>query len=112
MTRLPIEQRKELLESALGNNTGRVRPSSGLEGEPVTLIAVIQSHGLEGIVTKRKGSQYEPGKRSGTWPKYKCGLRESFIIGGYIPIRGTGVDIGALLVGHYDFVRSFVNPAV
>jgi bifunctional non-homologous end joining protein LigD len=76
-----------------------VRLSSGLEGEPAALISVIQAYGLEGIVAKRKGSQYEPGKRSGTRLKYKCGLRESFIIGGYIPIRSTGVDIGALLIG-------------
>ena len=33
---------------------------------------------------------------------YKCGVRESFVIGGYIPIRSTGSDVGALLVGYYD----------
>jgi bifunctional non-homologous end joining protein LigD len=102
LTRLPIEQRKELLASALNNAPARLRLSAPLEGEPATLIAVVQAHGLEGLVAKRKRSCYEPGKRSGTWLKYKCGLRESFVIGGYIPIRTTGVGIGALLVGYYD----------
>lgn len=102
LTHLPIEQRKELLESVLSNATARVRLSAPLEGEPTILLAAVQSHGLEGIVAKRKGSQYEPGKRSGLWLKYKCGLRESFLIGGYIPIRSTGDGVGALLVGHYD----------
>src|SRR5262245_15118652 len=102
LTRLPIEQRKELLASALNNAPARLRLSEPLEGEPANLIAVVQTHGLEGLVAKRKGSHYEPGRRSGTWLKYKCGLRESFVIGGYIPIRSTGVGIGALLVGYYD----------
>jgi bifunctional non-homologous end joining protein LigD len=73
-----------------------------LEGEPTTLIAVVRAHGLEGLVAKRKRSCYEPGKRSGTWLKYKCGLRESFLIGGYLPMRTTGVGIGSLLVGYHD----------
>jgi bifunctional non-homologous end joining protein LigD len=99
LTRLPIEQRKELLASALNNAPARLSLSAPLEGEPATLIGVVQAHGLEGLVAKRKGSHYEPGKRSGTWLKYKCGLKESFVIGGYIPIRTSGVGIG---VGCYD----------
>jgi bifunctional non-homologous end joining protein LigD len=66
------------------------------------VLATIQAHGLEGIVAKRKGSLYEPGERSGTWVKFKCGIKESFVIGGYIPVRSTGVDVGALLVGRHD----------
>src|SRR5215468_4017785 len=41
-------------------------------------------------------------KRSGAWLKYKCALREWFAIGGYLPIRTTGVGIGALLLGYHD----------
>ena len=82
VTRLPIEQRKELLESALNNVPARVRLSSPLEGDPATLIAAVQAHGLEGIVAKRKGSLYEAGKRSGTWVQFKVGVKESFVIGG------------------------------
>ena len=66
------------------------------------MLQAIQSHGLEGIVAKRKGLRYEPGKRSGSWIKYKCGLKQSFLIGGYMPIRSTGVDLGALVVGYRD----------
>ncbi len=29
-------------------------------------------------------------------------LRETFVIGGYLPIRTTGVGIGSLLVGYHD----------
>ena len=46
-----------------------------------------------------RGSRYEPGKRSGTWLKYKCGVTATFLIGGYTPERGTGIGLGALLVG-------------
>lgn len=107
VTRLPIEERKVLLESALSSASARVRLSSPLEAEPETLLAAIKAHGLEGIVAKRKGSKYEPGKRSGTWLKYKCGLSESLVIGGYIPIRSTGVGVGALLVGQNDSNGNF-----
>src|SRR5207247_487024 len=50
LTRVPIEERKDVLESALSNAPVRVRLSSPLEGEPAALIAAIQAHGLEGIV--------------------------------------------------------------
>jgi len=50
------------------------------------------------LIAKRKGSIYEPGKRSGAWLKYKLNRAQEFVIGGYI-LGGKPFD--ALIVGCY-----------
>ncbi len=40
-----------------------------------------------------------PGRQ---WAAESNPCPQSFLIGGYIPIRSTGVGVGALLVGHTD----------
>jgi bifunctional non-homologous end joining protein LigD len=35
------------------------------------------------VITKRKTSIYEPGKRSDAWLKYKTNKSQEFVIGGY-----------------------------
>jgi ATP-dependent DNA ligase len=35
------------------------------------------------IVCKRAGSIYEPGLRTDAWLKYRIGLEQEFVIGGY-----------------------------
>ena len=38
--------------------------------------------GVEGLIGKRAGSQYEAGKRTGSWIKLKLYLEQEFVIGG------------------------------
>jgi bifunctional non-homologous end joining protein LigD len=59
--------------------------------------------GLEGIMSKKLDSPYEPGRRSGAWVKVKNRYRQEFVIGGWLEGEGkrTGYP-GALLVGYYD----------
>jgi len=54
---------------------------------------------MEGIIAKRKGSIYEPGKCSGSWLKYKIKKSQEFVIGGYT-MGGNPFD--ALIVGCYE----------
>src|SRR4029077_16883064 len=63
-----------------------------------------QAHklGLEGLIGKRSGSRYEPGKRSGAWIKIKLHQEQEFVIGGYIEPEGSRKYFGALLVGFYE----------
>jgi bifunctional non-homologous end joining protein LigD len=49
--------------------------------------------------SSRKGSIYEPGKRSGAWLKYKIKKSQEFVIGGYT-MGGNPFD--ALIVGCYE----------
>jgi len=56
---------------------------------------------LEGIVSKRRDSEYKSG-RSDAWVKTKCVLRQEFVIGGFTDPEGARQGIGALLAGYYD----------
>ncbi|NUP01374.1 MAG: hypothetical protein HOW59_25965 [Nonomuraea sp.] len=59
--------------------------------------------GLEGVVCKRLGSPYRPGRRSGEWTKVKNVSAAEVVIGGWRPGGGrrSGM-IGSLLLGAYD----------
>ncbi|NUS06765.1 MAG: hypothetical protein HOV97_29890 [Nonomuraea sp.] len=59
--------------------------------------------GLEGVVCKRLGSPYRPGRRSGEWTKVKNVSAAEVVIGGWQPGGGrrSGM-IGSLLLGAYD----------
>ena len=47
-------------------------------------------------------SKYEPDKRTGAWSKFKIGLEQEFVIGGYTRGQGSRSAFGALIVGYYD----------
>lgn len=53
---------------------------------------------VEGVIAKRKGSPYEPGRRIGAWLKYKLNQSQEFVVGGYT----AGNPFDALIVGCYD----------
>ncbi|GAA3658430.1 hypothetical protein GCM10022224_022290 [Nonomuraea antimicrobica] len=59
--------------------------------------------GLEGVVCKRMGSPYRPGRRTGEWTKVKNVSTVEVVIGGWKPGGGrrSGM-IGSLLLGAYD----------
>jgi bifunctional non-homologous end joining protein LigD len=59
------------------------------------------SEGWEGVVAKRRDSQYEQ-RRSPHWQKMKCEASQELVIGGFTEPRGTRVGLGALLVGYFD----------
>lgn len=83
MTR-PIEERKECLRRLLPSD-GPLRLSEFVECDPDVLVDFARENRLEGIVAKRRGSSYEPGKRSGAWTKFKTHQTAEFLIGGYLP---------------------------
>ena len=58
--------------------------------------------GFEGIVAKRLGSPYEPGRRSPHWLKIKSTHTAEFVIGGYTQGKGARDPLGALLLGYWD----------
>lgn len=91
----PIEERKERLRKLLPKQ-GPLRLSDFIDCDAETLVAFAKENRLEGIVAKRTGSCYEPGKRSGAWTKFKTYQSAEFFIGGYLPGR-NGVE--SLAVG-------------
>ena len=59
------------------------------------------SEGWEGVIAKRRDSQYEH-RRSKQWLKMKCENKQEFVVGGFTDPQGARVGLGALLVGYYD----------
>jgi len=96
--RLPIEKRRELLADALAKVEYPVLRSTPFDAKPADLIRAATALGFEGIIAKRKGSTYEPGRRNGAWLKYKINRSQEFVIGGYT----LGNPFDALMVGCYE----------
>jgi hypothetical protein len=64
----PIEKRKERLRELIAAS-GTLRLFEFVECDPEALVTFARENRLEGVVAKRLGSRYEPGKRSGAWAK-------------------------------------------
>ena len=78
LTKLPLAQRKALLEKALPNDNSTVRFSASLSGDPQALLEQVRRRGLEGLIGKKVDSIYEPGQRSGAWIKIKVIQQQEF----------------------------------
>jgi len=93
----PLEQRRQRLPAIVAGTS--VLLSEPLPGTPDEIARAVRGLGLEGIVAKRAGSRYEPGRRSGAWIKVRFNLRQEFVVGGYKP---AGDAFDSLLTGYYD----------
>jgi bifunctional non-homologous end joining protein LigD len=97
----PYEERREVLDG-LGLDGPHWRAPRNHVGDGAALWQLVQSRDLEGIVAKRLGSPYRPGKRSREWAKVRNRRGQEFVIGGWMPGEGSrGGRVGSLLVGHY-----------
>jgi bifunctional non-homologous end joining protein LigD len=101
-TTLPYESRRHILESLAVQGPNWQTPSIHV-GEGVALLEASRKLGLEGLVAKKLGSHYEPGKRSGAWLKIKNWQVSRFVVGGYVEDK-QGYDgwLGSLLLGRVE----------
>ncbi len=100
---LPYEQRRTALaELELHGDHVRTPPNfTGVDGEAV-LHAADQA-GLEGVVAKRLGSPYRPGRRSADWTKVPLvRTQEVIVIGSKQGAGRRAGTIGSLLLGVFD----------
>lgn len=95
LTSLPLAERREILEG-LDLGGWQVPPTYD---DGVMLREATLAQGLEGIVSKRLSSRYEPGVRSRHWLKFAHRHRFSFVVGGWRPQEGTQDRLASLLVG-------------
>jgi len=98
-----LVDRRALLEGALiqAKASSRVRFSAEFGNDPEGLVVAACKIGLEGVIGKRRDSQYVS-RRSPEWIKLKCGQRQEFVIGGYTDPKGSRTGVGSLLLGTYD----------
>jgi len=97
LTRLPLAERRATLE-ALDLASERVQVPAWYDDGAMLLEATDQQ-GLEGIVSKRLSSRYEPGQRSNHWLKFPHRRRTSWVVGGWRPETDSTSRLGAVLVG-------------
>jgi len=94
---LPLEQRRSLLAGL------PLRPP--LQRVPTLEHPKPWEHacreGWEGVIAKRRDSQYEH-RRSPHWLKMKCEASQELVVGGFTDPQGGRVGLGALLVGYFD----------
>ncbi|HEX9823705.1 MAG TPA: non-homologous end-joining DNA ligase [Actinomycetota bacterium] len=101
LTKEPLEERRRLLEE-VATATGSLGLTYYVDGEGKHLFEGARDLGYEGIVAKRLGSTYLPGKRSKDWRKVKAVNRQDCVILGWTPGEGARGDaFGALLVGAF-----------
>jgi bifunctional non-homologous end joining protein LigD len=102
LTGEPLEERSRILARLLRKSGPLVRASPVFKVEPSALFEQARRNGLEGIIAKRPGSPYEPGRRSGAWLKCKVLAEQEFVIGGFTAPQRSRRHFGAILVGYYE----------
>src|SRR6267143_730872 len=98
----PYTGRRKKLEALKLRGNSWQTPPYEKDGGGATLDASRKA-GLEGIMGKKLGSHYEPGRRSGVWVKVKNRMGQELVIGGWLEGEGKRRGLpGSLLVGYYD----------
>jgi bifunctional non-homologous end joining protein LigD len=97
LTRLTLDERRAILGTL--KFAAPVRRSKELKGETPWTQAC--SDGWEGVIAKRRDSQYEH-RRSPHWLKMKCEATQELVIGGFTDPQGKRKGLGALLVGYFE----------
>jgi bifunctional non-homologous end joining protein LigD len=97
LTGRPLEERRARLETLGVEGTGWQVPATYDDGR--MLLAATEQQGLEGIVSKKRGSLYVPGRRSADWLKFPHRPTLSYVVGGWRLETDSESRLGALLVG-------------
>jgi bifunctional non-homologous end joining protein LigD len=99
LTGLPLEERRGLLEGVVERDE-RLEVVTHVEREGKAFVEAARGLRLEGVVAKKKGSRYEPGRRTPNWRKIKLTNTQDCVILGWTRGEGSrGQTFGALLVG-------------
>ncbi len=100
-TGLGLVDRKSLLnEVIIPNESVRLLPFSD---NGIALSEATKKEGLEGIMSKRKSSTYQAGKRSNDWLKIKNFIEETFTIYGVMKGENRRDNtFGSLILGKFN----------
>ncbi|GAB6899731.1 hypothetical protein JCM9957A_28210 [Kineosporia succinea] len=90
------QERREVLEGLDPGGRWQISPVYDDVG---LLVHATLEQGLEGVVAKRRGSEYRPGVRSSDWRKLAHRRVQSVVVGGWRPEINDRGTIGALLIG-------------
>jgi bifunctional non-homologous end joining protein LigD len=76
-----------------------IRFSETIPASAAELIRAVREQGLEGVIAKRRGSTYQPGRRSGAWVKMRVNQGQELVIGGFVP---APKNFDSIVVGYYE----------
>jgi bifunctional non-homologous end joining protein LigD len=116
---LSLEARKRVLERvfAAAAEDPRLKLHPTFE-DGVELFRLCREKGLEGVISKRKGSRYRSGDdgreppRTSDWIKVKCELESDLVVIGWTEGEGRRRSMGALDLGAYKGGRWVVAGSV
>jgi bifunctional non-homologous end joining protein LigD len=95
----PYEQRRALLDALALDRDSLIVPPA-FPGQPSEVTEASRQLGLEGVILKRLGSHYHPGRRTDAWLKVKHVITASVLIGGWLPGSGWRAHLaGSILAG-------------
>ena len=95
----PLIERKEVLKELVANS--QVIKYSDHFNDGLLLFEHVKNIGMEGVVAKRKDSQYIPDDRSKRWLKVATENRQEFVIGGWVESEKRNT-FRTLLFGAYE----------
>ncbi len=98
----PLEERRRRLRELIDHRQKVVQFSESFD-DGDALYRAAQNERFEGIIAKKRDSQYLPGKRSREWLKVKTHGRQEFVIAGYTLGQGRRSGrFGSLVLGHWQ----------
>ncbi|MER9742513.1 ATP-dependent DNA ligase [Mesorhizobium sp. M0187] len=95
----PVEDRREILRALIPDG-GRIQFSEAMPGTGDVVFHLVDQAGLEGIVSKRKGSKYRSGPTT-NWRKIKCYAEKEMDIVGVLREPGKPAMVLMADKGHY-----------
>ncbi|ADU36989.1 DNA ligase D [Variovorax paradoxus] len=102
LRQVPLRDRRQLLHDFLAEKASEhVRFSANFEADPTSLLRSACQMEMEGVIAKRADAPYVS-RRSETWLKLKCKLRQEFVICGYTDRTDEADQVGSLLLGVHD----------
>lgn len=101
LKQLPLTQRREILRAILPE-TETIQISRDFDTSGPEFLEAAKKMGLEGIMAKRKDSQYHVKDRTSDWLKIKANKRQEVVIGGFTRNEDTAKPFSSLLVGVYE----------
>lgn len=97
--KLPLTKRKKLLKKLLGRNK-IIRYCDHVETNGIAFLDKAREKGLEGIIAKRKSSEYTEGIRSREWLKLKNVQSTEVVIVGFTAPKGSRTHFGSLVLAN------------
>lgn len=106
---VPLRARRDLLRAFFEEKaTEHVRFSADFPADPASILRSACQMQMEGVIAKRADAPYVS-RRSETWLKLKCKLRQEFVICGYTDRTDNALQVGSLLLGVHDTSGELVS---